>query len=349
MAEFIATRRTRGRPTSATRQWRSPTQRQGRDPTPIRPAPRSAMRGGRSAQRVAPVAPRFVPPAPRIREEEEEENRIKSVQAYLARKSADRRTSASEKSKLERLARSLEGKKRVSEIPKDVKKDIEKEVSKQSEVIKKDTRLVEMGGLKDIEVRLTPEAESDISTYCTDKFIRENDWAKSPYIDPFMRAVTEEIRKNDDAIVFYTLQVLTRPTKSKRNRSQMFANVNAYVFGDDKSNVRRNRIEDADRLHMAMYLATVTKNILLPRTNTQKKTLDKIKEYARFDRFGSTTKAVIDGTVNKCKRAFRKVEGDLLKKRDVNCSVKDWIEVYMLFPEGALRRAVMNVVFDSSS
>lgn len=337
MAEaVIGTRRSKGKGRDSENRWPTP---RGRTPS------RSAMKGARDTGRHGVTGgSKFVVRPERTEEETsdipDEEQRIHIAQGELNKMIMSKDVSEGKKQKLVELSKSLEGKKSLAEIPKEVKKEVEKEMSN-----------VAISGKSSDDVKsLYSDVDGDISKYCTDKFTTEHPWAKKKYGNPFLEAISKEIEENDDAIVFYTLQVLTGVTTSRRNKSQIFANVNAYIFGTKGSVVDRDVLRDADYFHMAMYLACLTHNVLLPRIESQKGTFDKIKEYGNFNKFGTTRKGLINSRANSlCKRSFKKVEGKIFKQRDLVCQVKDWIEVYLLFPEGALRRACMNIVFERNN
>lgn len=182
---------------------------------------------------------------------------------------------------------------------------------------------------------ISDKSKKEIIKYCQGEFIAKNPYYKPLFVEPLVRAITDEIEKNDDEIVLYTLEALSiNPTG--RIKSEILGSVNAYLLGDSETgNENRKNIETIDNLYMVMYLAVITNKVLLTGITTQFGTYKKIKEY------GKLTSTLADAYVNDCKKVS--VSG----KRDYQCNLQQWVRIYTLFPEAGLRKAAKVIVYDT--
>lgn len=360
MAEITRTRRYGGQPRSADRRWIDPNYRMAGEGEGLEGIKSALKRDNRNVSREMKALREYEKAKEKDRKLFSDVNKFKSAAKSLGK--VGNLDIYEHKGQLYSVKGEREGKEGyIAPISKQQVREIQK-----SDVVSKAVKekIAEKGGNVQVRQgelnRLQQEAnikaekeiinlgqiESTVSEWCTKRFLGEHEWMKENFTEPLMISIIEEIKNNDDKIVFYTLQILTTQNTGIRNRSEMLSNITSYIFGNKKAIVDKNNksVTRADQLHMVMYLAFVTKEKLLPRLGLEKSTFDKIKDYADYKEIDSNLKALISNTATKCNRKFVREEGNLLKSRDINCSIEKWMEIYMMFPVNNLRKACDGVI-----
>lgn len=189
---------------------------------------------------------------------------------------------------------------------------------------------------------------SDVKEQCA-KIVTKSEHYKEGFLSALIAAQTNIMRNNQDQLFFETANLVTnKPTGSSITKVQLRNNLTQFVFGDKDKRVLRTNVRDAGKFKHIIYLTIITQKKLLTGARTQESTFQKIKDYADLKKNILSAIALFKGNV-KCKKIAverKGVKKILGKTYERECTQQQWANVYLTFPDSALKKVIETLVFD---
>lgn len=174
------------------------------------------------------------------------------------------------------------------------------------------------------------------------KLVTGSEFYKPRFESVLIAAMNDLMKNAQDQLFFETANLVTNtPPGSNIPKTQLLTNLVQFVYGDKKNRVSKTAVDDSGRFKNVIFLTILTHKKLLEGKSTQNANFKEIRRLAGIGVVPSFQAIMAKSKTKGCK----KIKSGL--KTELECSQKQWANVYQSFSDSSLRRAVKKIVFEN--
>ena len=209
-------------------------------------------------------------------------------------------------------------------------------------------KILSKEGVKDIRVGFS--ASTEITGSCAD-IIKRHSLMKSAFSKPILAGtllMLQEQRHKDNIFVNTARAIVNVPEGEDINKAALLDNLSRFVFGKKDGSYPSGSIfrKPVHRFNMVIYLALVTEHTLLPGIRNEDETFKYILDAAGS---GILPKVWAIRAKSRTQACDREEVGSTVigtPKSGVNCTFEEWANVYSVFPQSNLEKAIEKIIFE---